>query len=113
MDPQFFTSYVSSHQVQCNIPIFEALLRKMYTCFLKDAESLAMCGYALWCSQIVYIRPYSLNTTMAFYFVPECLDVTDFVRLRACHAITHSCFTWPWPVLDSASYSGVVLHQVV
>jgi len=33
---------VSSHQVQCNIPTFEALLRKnVYsTCFSKDAESL-------------------------------------------------------------------------
>jgi len=27
-----------------------------------------------------------------------CSDLTVFVRLRACHAITHSYFTWPWPV---------------
>jgi len=31
---------------------------------------------------------------------------TVFVRLRACHATTHSYFTWPWPGLDSVSYSG-------
>jgi len=84
---------VSSHQVQCNIPTFEALLRKICTCSLKDAESLTTYGCALWSSQIVYIRPYSLNTTIAFYFVTECSDVTVLVRLSACHAITHSYYT--------------------
>ena len=56
----------SCHQVQCNIPTFEALLRKMCTCFLKDAQSLTTHGCAVWCSQVVYIRPYSLNTTTSF-----------------------------------------------
>jgi len=37
---------VSSHQVQRNIPTFEALLRK-YTCFSKDAENLTTYGYVL------------------------------------------------------------------
>jgi len=32
--------------------------------------------------QIVYIRPYSLNTTTAFYFVNECSDTALFVRSR-------------------------------
>ena len=35
---------VSSHQVQCNIPTFEALLRKYKASFSKDAESLTMYG---------------------------------------------------------------------
>jgi len=48
--------------------------------------------------QIVYIRPYSLNTTTAFYFVTECSDIVVFVRLRACHATTHSYLTWSKPV---------------
>jgi len=38
---------VSSHQVQCNIPTLEAVLRKYKTCFSKDAESLTMYGYVL------------------------------------------------------------------
>ena len=37
---------VSSHQVQCNIPTFEALLRKC-TYFSKDAENLITYGYVL------------------------------------------------------------------
>ena len=75
---------VMTHQVQCNIPTFEALLRKICTCFSKDAEDLITYGCLLWRSQIVYIRPYSLNTTTAFYFVTEYSDIAVFVRLRVC-----------------------------
>jgi len=58
---------------------------KMCTCFLNDSENLATYGCALWCSYIVYICPYSLNNTTAFYyFVTECSDVAVFFRLRAC-----------------------------
>jgi len=86
---------------------------KLCTCFLKDAERPTIYGCPLWCSQIVC--PYSLNTTTAFYFVIERSDVIQcwFVRGRL-HAATHSWFTWPWPGLDSASYSAeVVLYQVL
>ena len=34
--------------------------------------------------QFVYILPYSLNTTTAFYFVTECSNFAVFVRLRVC-----------------------------
>jgi len=40
---------------------FLHLLRNMYLYFHY--------GCVLWCSQVVCIRPYSLNTTIAFYFV--------------------------------------------
>jgi len=69
------------------------------TSFLNDAENLATYGCVLWCSQIVYTCPYSLNTTTAFYFMTECLDITV-------HATILPCFTWPWPELDIVSYSG-------
>ena len=75
---------VSSHQVQYNIPTFEALLRKNVYLFLAWCESLTMYGCTLWCSQIVYIHPCSLNTTTTFYFATECSDVTVFIRLRVC-----------------------------
>jgi len=39
-------------------------------------------GCLLWRSQIVYIRPCSLNTTTAIYFVTEYSDIAVFVRLR-------------------------------
>jgi len=57
---------------------------KMRTSFINNAESLTMYGCALWCRQIVYICPYSLNTTTAFYSVTECSDVTVFLRTCAC-----------------------------
>ena len=51
---------------------------KMCTCFLNDGKSPTIHGCALWCSQIVYIRP-SLNTTTPIYFVTECPDVPVWV----------------------------------
>ena len=30
----------------------------------------------------LFFRPYSLNTTTAFYFVTECSNIAVFVRLR-------------------------------
>ena len=47
LDAEFYTIYpgervlvVMTHQVQCNIPTFDAVLRKISTCFSKDAEGL-------------------------------------------------------------------------
>ena len=88
---------------------------KIRASFLNDADSLTTCGCALSCSQIVYIRPYSLNTTSAFYFATECSDVTVFDWGRV-HDTILSYFTWPWPGLDSVSCSGrgvVPMHQVL
>ena len=67
---------------------------KMCTCFLKSC--------ALWCSQIVYtdIRPYSLNTTTAFYFVTECPEVS--VSLRTCQSRRHG---WVFGGLSPPNWS--------
>jgi len=78
------TKTCRTHQAQCNIPTFEALLSKICTCFSKDEEGLVTHGCLLWRSQIVYIRPWSLNTSTAFYFVTECSNIAVFVRLRVC-----------------------------
>ena len=85
----------SSHQVQCNIPTFEAVLRKNVYLFLEKS-------CALWCSQIVYtdIRPYSLNTTTAFYFVTECPEVS--VSLRTCQSRRHG---WVFGGLSPPNWS--------
>ena len=71
---------------------------KIRTCFSKDAESLTTYSYVLWCSQIACIRPYSLNTIIAFYFVNECSNIAVSVWLMGCHVTTHSHFC-----LDSTS----------
>jgi len=73
--------------------------------FLNDAKNLTTYGCTLWCSQIVYIRPYSFNTATAFYFATECSNVTVFVWGRV-HAAIVPYFTCLWPGLDSISYSG-------
>ena len=39
-----WTASVSSHQVQCNMPIFKALVRKKCTYFSEDAEDLTAYG---------------------------------------------------------------------
>jgi len=51
-------------------------MKKVY-CLSKDAENLTTYGSVL-CSQIVCIRPYSLNTTIARYFVTECSTLQCF-----------------------------------
>jgi len=75
---------VSSHQVKSNIPTLRPCCEKIYTTFWNDAEILTRYFCVLWCSQIIFIRPYSLNTTTAFDLVTECSDVAVFVWLRAC-----------------------------
>jgi len=98
---------ISTHQVQCNIPTFDALTRKNKYWFLQICRKSKTYGHVGWCSESVCIRPYSLNTTTAFYFVTECSDIAVFFRLRV--VTTHSYFTWPCPVQELGSYSAVVL----
>jgi len=79
---------------------------------LNDAESLKTYGYTLWCSQIVYIRPYSLNTTTAFDFATECSDVSvcfEGVCMPQCFRTLSGLDqgSTQCPTLD------VVLHQVL
>jgi len=70
---------VSIHQVKCNIPNLRPYCDKIYTTFLNDAEILTTYFCLLWCSQIIHIRPYFLNTTTAFDLVTVCSDVAVFV----------------------------------
>ena len=62
---------VSSHQVQCNIPTFEALLRKYKYLFLVRCRKSNNVWLRALCSQIVCTRHYSFNTIIAFYAVNE------------------------------------------
>ena len=59
-----------------------------HTCFSKDAENLTTYGYVLWCSQIVCVRHYSLNTIIAFYSVIEWSNFAVSVWSMACQATT-------------------------
>ena len=103
---------VSIHQVKCNIPSLRPYCEKIYTTFLNNAEILTTHGYVLWCSHIVYISPYSLNTTTTFDFMIECSDVAAFVWGRV-QATILPHFTWLWPGLYSVSYSGCSVMQSV
>jgi len=67
-------------------------------------------GCLLWRSEIVYILPYSLNTTTAFYFATECSDIAVFVRLRVC--MSQCIRTLPELDQELAFQSAVVLYQV-
>jgi len=59
---------------------------KIYATFSNDTESLTTYGRALWCRQIAYIRPCSLNNTTAFYFATECSERCSVCwRACACH----------------------------
>ena len=75
------------------LPLF-VLFCRFRVLLLTSVCCLSICRILFCSSQIIYIRPYSLNTTTAFCFVSECLTMAVFVRLRACHATTQSYFTW-------------------
>ena len=97
---------VSSHQVQCNIPTFEALLRKNVYLFLERCKkSNNVWLRAVMQSDCLYSSLF-FETTTPFYFVTECSDVTVLVWGRV-KATAHSYFTWPWPGLDSNSYHAI------
>jgi len=98
---------VSIHQVKCNIPTLRPYCEKIYTTFLNDTEILTTYLCVSWCIQIVYFRPYCLNTTTTeIYLVTECSDVAVLFVWGRVQATILPCFTWPWPGLDSVSYSG-------
>jgi len=66
---------------------------------LKDAESLTTYPYGcvllimqLDCFMFI-LNSYTLNTTIAFYFVTECSDIAMFVCLMVCHVTMYSYFT--------------------
>jgi len=73
---------VMTHQVQCNIPTFEALLRKNRYLFLERCRRSNNVWLRTLTQSDCVFRPYSLNTTTAFYFVTECSNIAVFVRLR-------------------------------
>jgi len=83
---------VSSHQVQCNIPTFEALLRKYTSCFSKDAENLTTYGDVLWRSQIVCIRPYFFEH---YNRVLHCEWVIELCCIRLINGVScHNAFAF-------------------
>ena len=54
---------------------------KKYVLVSRKMQKVSLrSGCLLRRSQIVYIRPYSLNTTTAFYFVTEYSNIAVFVR---------------------------------
>ena len=83
------TKTCPAHQIQCNIPTFEALLRKNMYLFLERSEGLITHGCLLCRSQIVYIRPYSLKTTTAFTLW---LSTRTLQCLFVCGCACHNAF---------------------
>ena len=118
LDAKIYTTFpgervlvVMTHQVQCNIPTFEVLISKNMHLFLeRRRRSTNVMVACFWRSQIVYILPYSLNTTTAFYFVTECSDIAVFVSLRVC--MSQCICTLPGLDQEVASQSAVVLSKV-
>ena len=67
--------------------------KNTHACFSKDAEGLTTYGYVVWCSQIVCICHYSLNTIIAFYSVNEWSNFAVSVWSMACQVTMPSNFT--------------------
>jgi len=86
---------VSSYQVQCNIPTFEALLKKWKNVYVSwTMQRVQQCMVARFAAVRFFYTSIShyLNTTTVFYFVTECPDVTVLVW-RCVQATNHLYFT--------------------
>jgi len=68
--------------IRFNATILRPYCEKICNTLLNDAEILTTCGFVLWCSQIVYIRCCSWNTTTALYFVTQCSDLAVLFRFE-------------------------------
>jgi len=98
---------VSSHQVQYNTPAFEALLRKNVHLFLEQCrQSNNVWLHALMQSDCLY--------SSLFFEHYNCILLCHWVlgRYSVSLCMPHHS-SWPWPGLDSLSYSEVVLYQVL
>jgi len=96
---------VNSHQVQSNIPILTPYCEKICTTSLKDAEILTTCGFVLWCSRlfIFVLVVWTLQPHFTLWLSARTLQC--FFVCGCVHATILPYFTWPWPGLDSVSYS--------
>jgi len=99
---------VGVHQVKCNIPTLRPYCEKIYTTFLNDRNSNnVFC--VLWCSQIIYIRPYSLSTTTAFDLVLGCCSACLFegvCRPQYFRTLLGLDQGWSVPTMDAPSVTG-------
>jgi len=77
---------VMTHQVQCNIPTFEAILRKHMHLFLERCRRSNNVMVACFDAVRLFIFVHILWTlpTTAFYVVAECSDIAVFARLGVC-----------------------------
>jgi len=89
---------VMTHQVQCNIPTFEALLRKNRYLFLERCRrSNNVWLSALTQSDCLYSSLFfgHYNRILLCEWVLEHCSVCSF---EGAHVTMHSYFIWPWPV---------------
>jgi len=103
---------VMTHQVQCNIPAFEALLWKNMQLFLERCRR----SNNVWLPALT--QSDCLHSSLFFEHY-NCISLCDWVlehcsvsSLKGVHVILYSYFAWPWPVQELASHSAVVLYQV-
>ena len=103
---------VMTHQVQCSIPTFEAVIRKNMHMFLQRCRRSTNVKVACFDAVRLFIFFLILRTLQPHFFVTECSDNCSVCSFEGVHVTMHSYFTWPWPVWELASHSAVVLHQV-
>jgi len=79
-------SVVMNHQVQYNIPTFEAELRKNMHLFLercRRSNNVMVACFDAVRLFIFFLILWTLQPSV-FYFLSECSDIAVFVRLRVC-----------------------------
>jgi len=75
---------VVTHQVQCNIPTFEAVLRKNMHLFLERCRRSNNVIVACFDAVRFLYSSLFFQQYKRIYFVTECSEIAVFVRLRVC-----------------------------
>ena len=103
LDPELYTTchgermlVVMTHQVQCNIPTFEAFLRKNMHLFLercrRSNNAMVACFDAV--RVFIFVFEHYNRISLCDWALGHC-SVCSF---EGVHVTMHSYLTWAWPV---------------
>ena len=103
---------VMTHQVQCNIPTFEAVIRKNMHLFLERCRStnvMAACFDAV----RLFIFVLILWILQPHFLCNWVLGLCSVCSFEGVHVTMHSYFTWAWPGINVPLCSGAVPSEQI
>jgi len=99
---------VMTHQVQCNIPTFEAVIRKKMGLFLERCRRSTNIMVACFDADRMFIFFLILWTLQPHFLRNWVLGHCSVCSFEGVHVTMHSYFSWAWPGNSVSLCSSVV-----